>query len=153
MIDVQALARIYDESPSLEVSPGTKQDLKILIDFLYEQLPYAIRFVDFQPYENHTQMIEAVQNGGPLLISSQFNDSVIFDSETNLKFRAVHDSHHIALNADFSIVGEYATFEEIARLTENTTIRQVLYSEIVLQAASAIVNGEFKLQKLVLTEV
>lgn len=113
----------------------------------------TIEWVNFEPYATALELFEDIKYNHRMMISCLHNESPVFDEQTNLMFRALHDWHHFKLNADFSIEGEYATFEEISALTENATIKQVLYSEIVLQAASAIVNGEFLPQKLVLVEV
>ena len=66
----------------------------------------------------------------------------------NKMFRAVHDWDHIQHGCGFDLGGETQAFTATAA-TAPDSIRWILYSEIVLQAAAAIHTGEFQRQKLV----
>jgi ubiquinone biosynthesis protein Coq4 len=66
----------------------------------------------------------------------------------NAKFRAVHDWHHIIGGADDSMKGEILTYF-IARESAPVATHWLLFSEIILQAATATHTGKFAPQKLV----
>lgn len=146
----QLLAAYYKANKHQDVSETTLSLLKSFVETEYSKIPFAIKYVNYDPYNNFTEMLEGLLKDNYLKISMLNNESPIFDCETNLKFRAIHDYHHLICHAEFNFYGEYATFEYISALTDNDIIKQILFSEIVLQAAYALVYGEFGEQKLVL---
>lgn len=83
-----------------------------------------------------------------LLISTAHNVHPHWLPSINARFRAVHDSHHLAAGAGFTLLGEIATYE-YAKATAPQEIHWILFSEIVLQAAACIAAGGFARQKLV----
>ena len=85
---------------------------------------------------------------GRLLVSTAHNVHPHWLPVMNAQFRAVHDWDHINSGAGFDLGGELQAFTAAAE-TAPRSIRWILYSEIVLQAATAIHTGEFARQKLV----
>lgn len=83
-----------------------------------------------------------------LLISVAHNVHPYLTPTENAWFRAVHDHHHLVSNSGFDLDGEFNTYLHATK-TAPAEIHWVLYSEIVLQAATAIHTGEFAEQKLV----
>ena len=85
-----------------------------------------------------------------LFISSEHNqpNTALFTKGQNLRFRALHDWHHIRANSDSTLIGEIIAFKE-AKRTAPAFIHWILFSEIVMQAAVKIHTGNFPAQKLV----
>ena len=116
------------------------------IDQQFKEIPVMVRFtgtdIDLQT------MVANFDHTGELLISVAHNDHPFLSGFQNAKFRAVHDWHHLVVGADSSFRGEVATFKHAA-MHAPKEMRWMLFSEIVLQAATAISTGDFAAQKLV----
>lgn len=110
-----------------------------------------ISFVDYDPYENLIQLTNDIHENDRLLISSLHNDSKLMPGDLNLKFRAVHDFLHYILQQPFDYLGEYKVFQAQKHIHKSKLRRQILYSEVVLQAAYCEYFGKFvDNQKIVL---
>lgn len=101
-----------------------------------------ISFVCYQPYcskgyPSLKEMREEVNATGVLLIADEGADnSWLLDERTNLRFRAVHDIHHLAENANFSVEGETKAAIHMMRLVPQGyeyLFRNLIFSEIVGQ--------------------
>ena len=88
------------------------------------------------------------EHTGRLLVSTAHNFHPHWMPLQNKMFRAVHDWDHIHNGCGYDLAGETAAYEA-AMTTAPESIRWILYSEIVLQAAAAIHTGSFQRQKLV----
>lgn len=111
---------------------------------------HRIDYVQGQPYACLEDILEDY-NRGYLRVSVDHNEALICDSETNLKFRAIHDAHHCITKAGFDFKGELATYNYVQGLTDDKVLRAILFSEICLQACYALEFGEFaEKQKVVL---
>lgn len=109
-------------------------------------------FEDGQPYDNVVEMQNDFFGKGILRISKDFNESPIFDKETNLLNRALHDYLHCRLSAPFTYEGEKKVFEATC-LMMGKKFHSVMFSEFVLQTASTCAaNGQFPVQKVVLVD-
>ena len=105
--------------------------------------------VDFTEQEvSPKKMLLHWQLHGRLLVSTAHNVHPHWLPLQNKWFRAVHDWDHIQSGAGFDLGGETQAFTAAAE-TAPRSIRWILYSEIVLQAAAAIHTGSFQRQKLV----
>jgi hypothetical protein len=94
------------------------------------------------------KLISTYEKTGSLLVSAAHNYHPHWLPVVNLKFRAVHDYHHVKSGAGFDLEGEFKTYE-MARKSAPIEIDWILYSEIVLQTAATLKLGEFCRQKLV----
>ena len=86
------------------------------------------------------------RKSGALNVSTAHNHHPCLSKSANAKFRAIHDWAHITLGVDDSFHGEWATWKNN---NAPDSIQWMLFSEIVLQAATAIHTGQFYPQKLV----
>jgi hypothetical protein len=97
----------------------------------------------------------------PLRISTLYNNPAWCSTGVNLMFRAVHDYHHYCVGSGFTLKGEIAAYKYgVHRYREhcqktgakfNRQVQALLYSEIVLQAATYFYLGDFPdAQKVVL---
>jgi hypothetical protein len=146
-------------APDDEVSSERVKNFRqFIIDLAQVELQEInLQYVDFQPYLRRQALcfadMHADVNQGKLLISTQFNQSELLGSEINLIFRAIHDIHHVKLNADFNWQGECASTRYIMSLTDNILFQQLLFSEILGQSAVCLYTGQFpEHQKVVLFE-
>lgn len=118
---------------------------------LFAALPtdLRVRFVSGQPYAT-AQALHNVFNTRQLLISTDFNFHPLWDEETNLRFRAVHDYYgHILTGFDFTLEGELNAYLTCARLHTDSA-KHALFTEVYVQALWHEVYGEFPKQKVVL---
>lgn len=110
-----------------------------------------VRFQDGNPYENVDQLSKDIRGNGIMLISRDHNDSKLLGDEVNLMFRAIHDYLHYVLQAPFNAEGEIKVYKLQKKLHESEISKQILFSEVVLQACYAEYFGKFaEVQKVVL---
>jgi hypothetical protein len=158
-MNLEDIARHYMAAPAYEVSSEMVKNFRqFIIDLAQVELQEInLQYVDFQPYLRGQALCFADMHAdvtqGHLLISTQFNQSELLGAEINLIFRAIHDIHHVKLNADFSWQGECASTRYIMSLTDNILFQQLLFSEILGQSAVCFYTGQFpEHQKVVLFE-
>jgi hypothetical protein len=89
---------------------------------------------------------------GEIWVSTLHNHSNLFPEQINLKWRAIHDKLQID-GAKCDFWGEYETWYNQGKGLSHLA-KQILFSEIVLQAAFYIHYGYFKdVQKVVLVDI
>lgn len=116
----------------------------------YPGKPFIL-FVDYEPYENLEQLTADVLGNNIMKISSLNNSSLLLPGLFNLKFRAVHDYLHYFLQQPFGFAGEYKVYQAQKHMHKSRIGRQILFSEVVLQAAYCEYFGTFApTQKIVL---
>ena len=149
MMATEMFAITYRDSAETIPTPFELASLKTWIDSEFNAIPCEVKF-----WEGDISLAECRANFsryGVLNISTAHNSHPYLTASQNARFRAIHDWHHIIISADDSLSGEQATYF-YAKNKAPKSIGWILFSEIVLQAASAIYFGEFKAQKLVKVE-
>ena len=127
----------------------TDRELALLRGWIraeFQRIPVMVRFQDQDV--DLPEMLQRWNASGELFISTASITHPYLTDVENALFRAVHDWHHIVVDADSTLNGEIAAFEH-ARSTAPVEIWWMLRSEIVLQAAACIATGQFQPQKLV----
>jgi hypothetical protein len=146
------LADMYISGRPETVSEELRNDFRLWIfrEFHYHSIGEVLEITseDVSP----ELMLATWQDKGVLLVSDAHSEHPFLSVADNVRFRAVHDWHHIVLNAGFDLAGEYRTFEQTL-LSAPKRLWWILFSEIVLQAAACIHTGEFQPQKLVRTGI
>ena len=146
-MNAQSLAQTYLSGTAVEPTIIERDTFHAWIQAQWEDIRDEVRFT-FREVEPE-RMLAHYEATGELLISAAHNRPASWLSKTqNVRFRAVHDWHHLQASAGFDMAGEYAAFE-YAKSTAPQCIHWMLYSEIVLQAAATIHTGSFQEQKLV----
>jgi hypothetical protein len=140
------LAAEYLQAPA---AVPTDRELAMLRGWIraeFGRIPVMVRFegADIPLPE----MLHRWDASGVLFISIESISHPFLTDVENALFRAVHDWHHIVVNADSTLNGEMLTFEH-ACSTAPSEIHWMLRSEILLQAAACIATGEFQPQKFV----
>lgn len=94
------------------------------------------------------------KNKKPLLyISNLHNNSGILAKWENLSFRIIHDIIHLENNLGFDYKGELEAYL-IQSKDQSFAIKQILFSEIVLQACYKFYFGKYPdIQKVVLCDI
>jgi len=140
------LAAQYLTSPA---AMPTDRELAMLRGWIraeFQRIPVAVRFegadIDLP------EMLQRWEASGVLFISIESISHPFLTDAENALFRAVHDWHHIFVDADSTLNGEMLAFEHACR-TAPPEIHWMLRSEILLQAAACIATGDFQPQKLV----
>lgn len=96
----------------------------------YQNIPWPVVFVDNQPYESSKAMRARVLESGILYISREGNSGPLSEIalpngiDANLTFRAVHDQHHVLIQAPFNFSGEARASAHMLRLIDEHGIAQ-----------------------------
>lgn len=111
------------------------------------------QYISGQPYASAAEMHADFCQTGILKISTDYNEPVVLNKEDNLRYRKIHDAHHLILKADFSWQGELKACAYFCSLTDNPLFHRILFSELILQVAACFYRGGSfpDEQKLVLT--
>ena len=144
------LAKAYLEGPTLELTPEQQLWIEKRINYQYLLILKAgviVKPVEGDPYADSDHMHEDIKINHQLQIFTGGTKPAPYGSR-NFKSRAVHDWFHHMAAADFSLAGEFAAWQLQAK-GEPTWYREVLFSEIVMQAATALHTGSFPEQRLV----
>lgn len=126
----------------------TDRELEMLREWVRAEFQRIPVMVQFEPCDIPLpEMLQRWDESGVLFISTESISHPFLTDTENAIFRAVHDWHHIVVDADSTLNGEILAFEH-ACSTAPSEIWWMLRSEIVLQAAACIATGEFQPQKL-----
>lgn len=133
-----------DKQPWL--TPDVIEEFGRFIDRLYhaevKRTGLTVRFVPYQPYTSKgypslKEMRESVAATGVLWIADEgAANSWLLNERRNLRFRAVHDIHHLDTNSNFSVAGETRAAQRMMNLVpaEHADLfRNVIFSEIIGQ--------------------
>jgi len=161
----QRIATIYEDLPVKQEGKitvtakgktvsGTVEDfwgaLRDSNEKLFKQISsrYDVEFVDEDPYETAEEMRDEVERSGVLKIYKGDSEHPFFTEEENWKFRAVHDYYtHIIHGENFNLRGELRAYNTHSKLAPPMAL-PALYTEVVGQVCSAIVNDNFPVQKM-----
>lgn len=117
-------------------------------DYMFDALKRYIHveFVHGQPYKTAAAMFADITDLR-LLVSKDHNEHPIFTEQTNLRFRAVHDTFgHYEAKSAFTLAGELAAYRE-HRDSLPESVWKYLFVEVLGQAVVAAVEGQFPVQK------
>ena len=149
----QLVAEAYAAAPSYEErAVASFEAMKPFVDKMFKRIEGVIdvHFVEEHPYENADELRQDVVKNGVLKISTLDAEHEVFDPTTNAKFRAIHDfMSHIQRATEFDAKGEIASYNAHLQ-TMPPASHPALFTEVVGQACSFIVNGEFPEQKIAL---
>lgn len=149
---IAAIAKTYQETEDQSGLPGVRTTLATYaaeIEALFETIAVPVEFVDAEPYASAKIMRREVLEKRVLRVSALHNVHPVLSPSVNLKARAVHDLlSHLALGADFSFEGEVTAYTA-QRALHDPSVDEVLFSEIVAQAAVRFATGRFEEQKIV----
>lgn len=161
---VQTLAIHYlrGRDVTRELTGGTLTELYNYVESEFSHLSKIVPVIQCVPEDVNCDRVRAeYESTGVLLVSSLHDNSELFRlNNLNLKFRAIHDYHHITKGFQCDFAGEFQSFmahciginEDLTGAKELSLMaRNVLFSEIVLQACFALYFGDFPpVQKVVL---
>ena len=149
----ELVAEAYAKAPKFDPAAASHfEAMKPFIDKMFKRIQGVVdvQFVEEHPYANAEELRQDVQQNGVLKISTLDAEHDIFDPETNAKFRAIHDyMSHIQRSTEFDAKGEIASYNAHLQ-TMPPKSHPALFTEVVGQACSFIVNGQFPEQKIAL---
>lgn len=152
MTDSNMLASSYINDADLMISDHDRRDLISFIAREYGNLLSSgldIILCDDDPYSGYDDMREDYIKRHRLKVFTGGTSSPLLSDQLNIMFRAVHDAHHLQVDADFTLQGEIKAFQHVASLVHNVALKKLFFSEIVLQAATFYATGEFPEQRIV----
>ena len=149
----ELVAEAYAAAPAFEDAAVPHfEAMKPFVDKMFKRIEGVIdvHFVEEHPYANADELRQDVEQNKILKISTLDAEHEIFDNRTNAKFRAIHDyMSHIQRNTEFDAKGEIASYNAHLQ-TMPPKSYPALFTEVVGQACSFIVNGQFPEQKVAL---
>ena len=150
---------LYESTRELDMVP--------FVDKMYKQIQSRIDIepVDYHPYDvgldvdvtGADRMRQSVEDTGKLLVSKADAEHPVFDLETNVKFRAVHDyMTHIQpkIPAGFTSAKEQGSIHQELRAynihakTVPKAAMPALFTEVVGQVCTFYITGKFQEQKV-----
>jgi len=150
----QLASEAYAAAPEFEASAASSfEALAPFIEKMFRQLQSKVKveFVEENPYENEEEMKQDVLKNGVLKVYTGGTEHPIFDSELNIKLRAVHDwMSHIqpsGTSPGFDMKGEVRAYNAHLH-TIPPAAAPALFTEIIGQASFFINNGYFPEQKI-----
>ena len=151
----QLVADAYASAPDYE--PEASEAFKSIVPFIDNMFKkissrVSVEFVDKDPYKDDDHMRWSVNRTGVLKIWKGGTGHPIFDVDTNLKLRAVHDymAHIQALGSSgtgFDMKGEIQAYNTHLK-TIPPAAAPALFTEVVGQAAFYLNKGYFPEQKI-----
>jgi hypothetical protein len=133
------------------------------IDQLYHRevarTGYTVRFVPYQPYTSKgypslKEMREHVEATKVLWIADEgAGNSWLLNERRNLRFRAVHDIHHLDENANFTVEGETRAAIHMLRLVPveyDYLFTNIIFSEIIGQRCYYEIHRDYMAEQRVL---
>ena len=166
--DIWTLGQHYITAPAHTFSAAVEQEIRDFCNYAWrveiEQRGVEVVFVDFQPYRSAKEMRDRVRAEGVLYISTEGNVTETDNHPyavwpvLNLQHRAIHDSHHVALNAGFNAPGEITASAHMVKLARDwgfsETVQQFLFSDMVGQTGHFYATGgDYSDQKVVLFDM
>jgi hypothetical protein len=146
---VENLAKIYLQSPSVDISEETKTQLCDWLMGEFQQLPINVQFSDYMRYETAVEMFADIEQGH-LWESAESYDSAIYPNPFyGFAFMAIHDYDHYQTSGNFTLAGEIKAYQATANRVKSLEIQKILYSEIVLKSAAYTYLGHVPEQKIV----
>jgi len=149
------VAEAYGSAP--EFDPDAAQSFQAIGPFIEKmfkriQSKVDVEFVNEDPYTDDEHMRQEVARTGVLKIWQGGTTHPVFEPETNLKLRAVHDyMAHIQssgfLGTGFDMKGEVRAYNSHLH-TLPPIAAPALFTEVVGQAAFFLNNGYFPEQKI-----
>jgi hypothetical protein len=161
--DIERIAHRMAHERQPWLTPDAIEEFGRFIDALYhrevQRTGYLVRFVPYQPYTSKgypslKEMREHVTAMGVLWIADEgAGNSWLLNSRRNLRFRAIHDIHHLDANANFSVEGETRAAIHMMRLVPEehaSLFRNLIFSEIIGQRCYYEVHREYMSEQRVL---
>jgi hypothetical protein len=148
-LQVETLAKLYLESKPAEISDETIAQLCDWLMGEFQQLPLNLQFSDYMRYENAEEMFADIEQG-QLWVSAESYDSTVYPNPIyGFIFQGMHDYDHYLTNSDFSLDGEIAAYNLMAKRAPSLNIQKIFYSEIVLRSAAYLYLGYAAAPKIV----
>ena len=146
MIDLQTTAAAYISGHDCEPTFRELNELRRYISREFSLIPVP---VIYQPTDiSLSECSQRFHSEAKLYISIANNSHPYLTGWENAQFRAIHDWHHLLSGADDTFAGECKAYQYAAQSADDS-IKWILFSEIVMQAAACIATGEFQPQKIV----
>lgn len=138
---VETYARLYREGQDRSLDPRVREVAGALgraIAKEFDRLPFQVAWTKEDP-PGGIERVRFEVSMGTLRVFTGGTGSPILGPATNLYFRAVHDWDHVVSGGDFTFAGEVAAYQVAA--ARWPWAQDILFSEIVLQAADTIARG------------
>lgn len=146
---VKTLAKLYLESSPAEISDETIAELCDWLMTEFQQLPLNLRFADYSHYDSAEAVFADIEQD-QLWVSTEAYDTSIYSSPFyGAVLAALHDYDHYLSHSDWTLEGEITAYRATANRVPSLNIQKILYSQIVLRAATHIYLGHTPKPKIV----
>lgn len=155
---MRLIARQYSEAPLYQNSASDAWEEVANHAVRHASLlrqQYRVRETETEgmPYASADDMFRDL-DAGVIVVSSANSVHPLWSKRDNVAFRLVHDimghytAHNAGMVADFSWQGEVNAYDWHARTLSTDIARDALFTEVLGQAAYALVTGRFGDQKV-----
>jgi hypothetical protein len=146
---VETLAKLYLDSEPAEIPDETIAELCDWLMGEFQQLPLNLRFSDYSHYDSAEQVFADIEQD-QLWVSTETYDTSIYSSPFyGGVLAALHDYDHYLAHSDWTMEGEIAAYRATANRSPSLNIQKILYSQIVLRAATHLYLGKAPKPKIV----
>lgn len=146
---VEILAKQYLEGEPVAISTQTQTELSDWLMAEFQQLPLNLQFSDFQRYDSPEELFADIEQD-QIWVSTEAYDTSIYDSPFyGGVLAAVHDYDHYLTQSDWTLAGEIVAYRATANRAPSLEIQKILYSQIVLRAATHLYLGHLPEIKIV----
>ncbi|MBW4622678.1 MAG: transposase [Cyanosarcina radialis HA8281-LM2] len=135
-LKIETLAKLYLESAPAEITDAA---IAQMCDWLMDEfrtLPLNLVFSDYRRYDNAAEMFADIDRDRLWVSADSYDGSIYPNPIYGFILQAVHDYDHYLTKSDFSLTGEIAAYNAIAKRAPSLEIQKILYSEIVLRSAA-----------------
>lgn len=146
---VETLAKLYLENSPAEISDETTSEMCDWLMGEFQQLPLNLRFSDYSHYDSAEEVFADIEQDR-LWVSTEAYDTSIYSSPFyGAVLAALHDYDHYLSHSDWTLEGEIAAYRATANRAPSLEIQKILYSQIVLRAATHLYQGKLPELKIV----
>ncbi|WP_404790686.1 hypothetical protein [Altericista sp. CCNU0014] len=146
---VETLAKLYLESSPAEICDETISELCDWLMGEFQQLPLNLCFSDYSHYDSAEEVFADIEQDRLWVSTEAYDTSIGSSPFYGGVLSALHDYDHYRSHSDWTMEGEIAAYRATANRAPSLAIQKILYSQIVLRAATHIYLGHTPKPKVV----
>jgi len=146
---IETLAKLYLDSDPVEISPDTQAELSDWLMGEFQQLPLNLFFSNNSPYNSPEEVFADIEQDQLWISTEAYDTSIYTNPFYGAVLAAVHDYDHYRFHSDWTLDGEIAAYRMTANRSPSLEIQKILYSQIVLRAATHLYLGHSPEPKIV----
>ncbi|MBW4542486.1 MAG: transposase [Myxacorys chilensis ATA2-1-KO14] len=146
---IETLAKLYLEGKPAEISTETQSELSDWLMGEFQQLSLNLLFCNDQRYNSPAEVFADIEQDQLWISTEAYDTSIYANPFFGAVLAAIHDYDHYRSQSDWSLEGEIAAYRTTANRAPSLEIQKILYSQIVLRAATHLYLGHQPEPKIV----